>query len=597
MACGVVILLWSAVVAHGAVRDVEGMPNFAQLGAAVATVPPARREPLQRVLALVQRGEDVDALAHVAALAGRQPALAAELHESLAGAYLRERRLYRATQHVDAIPAARRSDQAQYLAANIAARQQRLESAMALLEALATRLPDDPLVARDEAQIASLLGRHGQAAAACGRLLKQRPGDAEATLLLARARIAQGRIADGERLLAGLVARAPGNGRAALQLGLAQLALGKPQASRESFVRSRAIGSGNALPYVAEGAVALLAGDRPGARAAAAGALKHNPADPLAALLDVLSRPLPWPAPAHGGSRFLAAVAYPDLESEPLVAAVRDELARPEAGGRIVAANLLLEQLSPAAALTWLESESGGKGGPLAAMTIVRAQVAAGRLQAADAGLAALEVSTTAAGLVGPSVQKAVLAAGRNDRAAARAAMAEAVRRSPDSPRVRVLAGDLYLTLGEPVRAAPEYRKALAKWPRDPRLLNQLAYALAQVGPRREREAALGYAEEALRLQPNYLLRAALLDTRADLLLRLGRSDEALRAYRELSTTVGGMTSPEQWHRLAELAQRAGEVALARKACEEALDHGRDYPGRAADVRWLDGSPDAPPRK
>jgi tetratricopeptide (TPR) repeat protein len=230
-------------------------------------------------------------------------------------------------------------------------------------------------------------------------------------------------------------------------------------------------------------------------------------------------------------------------------------------------------------------------------MTMVRAQVAAGRFQAADAGLAALEASATAAGLVGPSVQKAVLAARRNDRAAARTAMVEAIRRSPDSPRVRMLAGDLYLALGEPARAVPEYRKALTKWPRDPRLLNQLAYALAQVGPQREREAALAYAEEALRLQPHYLLRAALLDTRADLLQRLGRTDEALRAYRELSTTVGGMTSPEQWHRLGELAQGAGEAALARKAYEEALDYGRDYPGRAAAVRWLDGTPDAQPRK
>ena len=83
-----------------------------------------------------------------------------------------------------------------------------------------------------------------------------------------------------------------------------------------------------------------------------------------------------------------------------------------------------------------------------------------------------------------------------------------------------------------------------------------------------------------MRQQPHYLLRATLLDTRADLLLRLGRSSDALTAYRELSTTVGGITAPESWHRLGDLAMKAGDRPLARRAYEEALDYGRDYPGR-----------------
>jgi len=150
-----------------------------------------------------------------------------------------------------------------------------------------------------------------------------------------------------------------------------------------------------------------------------------------------------------------------------------------------------------------------------------------------------------------------------------------------------MLAGDLRLALGEPRMAIADYRAALRGWPRDPRLLNQLAASLALVGTRDELEEALGYAETGLRQQPHYMLRATLLDTRADLLYRLGRSAAALAAYRELSTTVGGIVAPEPWHRLGDLAMAAGDHPLARRAYEEALDYGRDYPGRARAAELL----------
>lgn len=585
---GVVMLLLSSMAAQAAVRDVETSPDLARWGASIAASPESRRLHEERLLALLQQGDDALALAQVRSLAPKQPALAAELHETLAGVYFRERRLFRATQHLDAIPTARRTDQSVYLAAHVAARQQRLEAAVALLDQLARRLPQDPLVARDEAQIASLLGRHAQAAAACERVLRQRSAEAEATLLLARMRALQGHMTESERLLAGLFAREPRNGRAALQLGLVQVALGKPEAARESFGRARAIEARNATPYVAEAAVALLLGQRAAARTVVAGALKQNPADPMAGLLDVLSRDGAWPPPVPGSPRFIAAAVYPDLGAEPMPTSIVAELDAPAVAGRIAVANVLLDLVSPQVALDWLASEPGGAGGPLVELTAIRAQLGAGQLQAAGARLAALERSAAARGLVGPAVQAAVLAARQNDPAAARAAMERAIRLAPGSPRVRMLAGDLHLVLGDPARAVPEYRAALAHWPRDPRVLNQLAHALAQVGSQREREEALAHAEMALGQQPHYLLRAALLDTRADLLFRLGRFREALAAYRELSTTVAGITAPQQWHRLGDLAHAAGQAAQARTAYEEALDYGREYPGRAVAIERLD---------
>ena len=585
---GVVMLLLSGLVAQAAVRDVETSPDLARWGARLAASPESRRLHEERLLALLQQGDDALALAQVSSLALKEPALAAELHETLAGVYFRERRLFRAAQHLDAIPAARRTDQSLYLAAHVAARQQRLEASMSLLEPLARRLPQDALVARDEAQVAALLGRHSQAAAACERVLRQRPAEAEATLLLARMRTLQGRLTESERLLAALLAREPRNGRAALQLGLVQVALGQPQSARESFVRARAIESGSATPYVAEAAVALLLGQRAAARTVVAGALKQDPADRLAGLLDVLSREGVWPPPVPGSARFIAAGVYPDLETEPLPTSIVAELDTAAVAGRIAVANVLLDLVSPLVALDWLASEPGPAIGPLVELTAVRAQLGAGQLQSAGTRLAALEHSASARGLVGPAVQAAVLAARQNDPAAARAAMERAIRWAPRSPRVRMLAGDLHLVLGDPARAVPEYRAALAHWPRDPRLLNQLAHALALVGTPREREEALTHAEMALRQQPHYLLRAALLDTRADLLFRLGRSREALAAYRELSTTVAGMTAPEQWHRLGDLAHAAGQAKMARTAYEEALDYGREYPGRAIAIERLD---------
>jgi len=589
---GVVILWLCGGPAHAAVREVDSMPTFAQLGAGVTGKPTERQLHEQKLVALVKRGEDAQALAYVGSVAARQPALAAELHEAMAGAYVRDRRLYRATQHLDAIPAARRSVQAQFLVGHIAARQQRLEPALQAFERLSPKLPEDPLVARDEAQIAALMAQPARASAACERLLRVRPGDVEATLLLARLRISQGRMADSERLLEGIVARAPRNARATLPLGLVQLALGRPQAARKALAHARALDPGNAAPHVAVAAVDLLLGDLAAARASAAGALKINPGDPVAALADLLSRDGRWPPATPGSPRFVASSLYPDIERDPLPDAVRAELASAGGRARLVVANVLLDQLPAQAALHWLTGEQTRGAGPLFEMTTARAEIESGLSARSAARLAALTGSAAGVGLVGPAVQSATLAARNNDAAGARAALDRAIKLAPESPRMRMLAGDLNLVLGQPALAVPEYRRALSDWPRDPRLLNQLAHALAQVGTDRQREEALGYTETALRQQPHYLLRAALLDTRADLLLRLGRTAEALAAYRELSTTVGGMTTPGQWHRLGDLARQAGDGPLARKAYEEALDYGRDYPGRAEAIRRLDASPD-----
>ena len=585
--------------AVAAVRDVDTLPRVAQWVAASASSPEPQRQHESRVTAILQQGDDAAALRYVRSMAARQPAQAAALHETLAGAYLKDRRLFWSTQHLDSIAAARGTDQARYLAAHIAARQRRLSDAAANLDALARRLPDDPLVARDQAQIAALLGRHDVAAAACERRLRLVPTDGHAALLLARTRMQQGRASDAERLLVTLLAREPRNAHAAVQLGLVQLARREPENARDWFAKARSIEKQDAAPYLGEAAAALVLGQRPAAQAAAAGAQRLNPADPLAALLGLLAVDGPLPPVVRGGPRFNAASLYVDLETEPLPAAIRAELDSTDAVGRLAVANLLLEQWSGAAALAWLDAgskrgEPPGVSGPLHELSTVRALVAADQWSAAGERLAMLEKGTEARGLAGPSLQAAAVAVRVNDAKAAHASIDRAVAAAPGSPRVRMLAGDLRLALGEPRMAIAEYRVALRGWPRDPRLLNQLAAALALVGTRVELEEALGFADTGLRQQPHYMLRATLLDTRADLLFRLGRSAEALAAYQELSTTVGGIVAPEPWHRLGDLALAAGDRPLARRAYEEALDYGREYPGRSRAAELLLSAVDAP---
>ena len=297
---GAVVLALAVGTADSAVRDVDSLPGVAQWVATSGSSHEPQRRNESRVSAMLQQGDDAAALHYVRSLSATQPAQAAGLHETLAGAYLTDRRLFWSTQHLDAIAAARRTDQARYLAAHIAARQRRLSDAAANLDALARRLPDDPLVARDQAQIASLLGRHEVAAAACERRLRLEPADGRAALLLARTRMQQGRADEAERLLATLLVREPRNAPAAMQLGLIQLARREPENARDWFAKARSIEKQDAAPYLGEAAAALLLGQRPAARAAAAGARRLNPADPLAALLELLATDEPLPAVVLG---------------------------------------------------------------------------------------------------------------------------------------------------------------------------------------------------------------------------------------------------------------------------------------------------------
>jgi hypothetical protein len=125
----------------------------------------------------------------------------------------------------------------------------------------------------------------------------------------------------------------------------------------------------------------------------------------------------------------------------------------------------------------------------------------------------------------------------------------------------------------------------------DPEFQQDRAAFLASLGTSVGFRNALAIASRELEGRPYYLTRARLLGVRADALYGVGQRAAAFEAYRSLSTTVAGITSPETWQRYAELALSRADRATARRAFEKALDIGQPYPlsrRAAARVRALE---------
>lgn len=118
------------------------------------------------------------------------------------------------------------------------------------------------------------------------------------------------------------------------------------------------------------------------------------------------------------------------------------------------------------------------------------------------------------------------LALGRYRRAANlyAALVADAPPDSPDSLPALVGLAETHVRRGSPDRAIPFYERALLLAPDDPRLRNNLAYAmlLAQAEP----SAALVHAEKAIQLAPT---NPNALETAAALHLRMGNAETAAR--------------------------------------------------------------------
>ena len=421
---------------------------------------------------------------------------------------------------------------------------------------------------------------HDAAAVAAGRAVKLSPNLESALLLLGTARMQQERTADALQAFQAILARNPAHGTSALSVGLLHLAAGRNAEAIKAFRSARSLGVGDARPYVGEAAAALATGDLAAARSASEAARTQSPQDPMAAVIEILVRgPAALDTPANG--RAHAGQFFPDLLRTPVPPTIAAELSDREATRRLAVANVLAHIWSGNAALRSLGKAQPEVEGPMLSLTRARAQASAGKWADAERTLKALQQSAAGAGLIGPAAQAAGVASAQKRGEEAVEQLRAAIRRAPELPSLRISLGDLLNKLDQPDKAAAEYRAALQLAPKDPRTLNQLAATLGLMGAQANLQEGLRLADAALQLKPHYLMRAQLLDTKADLLYRLGRKKEALAAYRELSGTVGGMQGPKPWHRYGELALAAGDKSAAEAAFEKALDYGRSYPERA----------------
>lgn len=169
------------------------------------------------------------------------------------------------------------------------------------------------------------------------------------------------------------------------------------------------------------------------------------------------------------------------------------------------------------------------------------------------------------------------LALGRYRRAATLYAslVADAPPDTPDTlPALSGLA-ETHVRRGHPDRAIPYYERALALAPDDPRLLNNLAYAmlLARADP----STALAHAEKAIQLSPT---NPNALETAAALHLRLGNPQSAARLL-ERAWTHARRFPPETQVAIQDQLARAWLLAdrpdLARQVASHRFTAHPDY--------------------
>jgi hypothetical protein len=106
------------------------------------------------ILAWYGQGDDGRIGDHLDEVAVEQPALGASLRETVAGLYLRDGRLYRAGEQLAALPAERRTDQCEFLAAAIAGRQGKVDEAQGRIDKLSEKIPGNVALAVNQSRLA-----------------------------------------------------------------------------------------------------------------------------------------------------------------------------------------------------------------------------------------------------------------------------------------------------------------------------------------------------------------------------------------------------------------------------------------------------------
>lgn len=132
--------------------------------------------------------------------------------------------------------------------------------------------------------------------------------------------------------------------------------------------------------------------------------------------------------------------------------------------------------------------------------------------------------------------------------------------------------GDTYHAAGNPKKSYSAYERSLRYWPENATVLNNYAYFLAL--EERDLDRALAMAEQATSLAEN---NPTYLDTRAWVLHKLGRTDEAKRTI-QLAVSLDRASSPELLVHYGDILAAAGERYMAEVYWRKALEKGYEDP-------------------
>jgi putative PEP-CTERM system TPR-repeat lipoprotein len=145
--------------------------------------------------------------------------------------------------------------------------------------------------------------------------------------------------------------------------------------------------------------------------------------------------------------------------------------------------------------------------------------------------------------------------------------------RQPQSWPVRDLLGEYYLGAGKsPRRAADEFKTVVAQQPRDVVALNNLAWALNQVGD----STAVSVAQRAYQLAPNA---PDVEDTLGWVLTRNGQAADAVEHLRHAAKL--DPTDPNVEYHLAYALAKTGHSAEAREILSRILSNGQPFDSRS----------------
>lgn len=153
--------------------------------------------------------------------------------------------------------------------------------------------------------------------------------------------------------------------------------------------------------------------------------------------------------------------------------------------------------------------------------------------------------------------------AGNNKEAETR--LVQWVREHPDDLGARNVLAEAYMSDGRYQVAAEHYLYALNKTPKNPILLNNLAWLFSQMKDSR----AINYAEQANKLAPG---NPAILDTLGWVLTEQGKVAPGLEHLK--AAIAKAPANPEIRYHLAVAQFRAGDKVMARRELERALDGG-----------------------